>query len=248
MFTGGMNKLSKTDQQQILNIKKLEKKFKDEIVLRELDLSVNSGEISVIIGPNGSGKSVFLSCLNGILAYTGEITYGEGGSIINNRHDISSLIQEPIIDPELTGRQNLQFYQGLHPRGNDRWKQFVKDFNILEDLDKLVGNYSGGMRRKVELSIALSPDVPVYILDEPTNELDLNMVRRVHNILDEMRKNRKAVIMTSHSPLDMQIADRLIILNKGKVINDDTPANLLSNIPSVLRIRGILPNEGLLDK
>lgn len=133
----------------------------------------------------------------------------------------------------LTGRETIAFYARLHPKFTDAWREYVDRLD-LEDLDKHVETYSGGMKRKLELAITLSIDVPVVFLDEPTAGLDLSAIQTVHAILREQRAAGKTVVIASHLPMDAGLADRIAFLREGTIVATDTSEELLAALPPVI--------------
>ena len=225
----------------------VEKRFDDQPVLTGIDLEVRPGEIVLLMGPNGVGQSVFMSCLAGSTAPdAGEIELFDGLTPDRAGAEHSVMLQGTMTDPDLTGRENLEFYEDLHPRGTDEWEALAERLEIDADLDRLVREYSGGMERKVEIASALSADVPLYLLDEPTAELDLAMIQTLHDLLLARRDAGKAFLVTSHTPLDARIADRIAFVRDGRVVADGEPEVLLDELPPVARVRGGVPDESRL--
>ncbi|WP_175507214.1 ATP-binding cassette domain-containing protein [Halostagnicola kamekurae] len=170
----------------------LGKSFSGDAVFDKLDLTVDSGEVVVLLGPNGTGKSVLASCLAGGLSPsegTVEVSGDEPATIPGTT---SFLLQDALCLNRLTGRENITFYDQPNPSFTDRWRTLVETFGIDDQLDDRADQYSGGMRRKLELAISLSVETPLYILDEPTAALDLTMVREVHHQLSKLRDRGKA--------------------------------------------------------
>lgn len=99
------------------------------------------------------------------------------------------------------------------------------------------------MVRKLEVAITLSADVPLYMFDEPTAEMDLAMRRELHDIFLEHQSAEKTLLVTSHAPIDTQIADRIAFLKDGQIVADGQPSELLGELPRVLRMRGAVPPE-----
>jgi len=229
----------------VLEASAVELTIGDQRVLEGVDLQIESGEIVVLMGPNGAGKSVFLSCCAGTLrADGGEIEFFDRYAPRAARGLFSVAIQGDTADPELTGAENCRFFEQLHPAGTDEWQTLAERFELTEDMDRTVGAYSGGMARKVELASALSADVPLFLLDEPAAALDLSMLRVLHDELLRRRDEEGAsVLLTSHTPLDAQIADRLVFLRNGRVYADGPPEGLLDELPPVLRVRGAVPDD-----
>ncbi|GAB3688481.1 ABC transporter ATP-binding protein [Salinarchaeum chitinilyticum] len=216
----------------------------DQRVLDGVDLRIDDGEIVVLMGPNGAGKSMFLSACAGALAHDdGSIEYFDAYEPRAARGLFSVAIQGDVADPDLTGAENCEFFTQLHPAGTDDWRRLADRLELSADLDRTVADYSGGMARKVELASALSADVPCFLLDEPAAALDLSMLRVLHDELLSRRDDGASILLTSHTPLDAQIADRLVFLRDGRVFADGAPDALLDGLPPVLRVRGAVPDD-----
>jgi ABC-2 type transport system ATP-binding protein len=223
------------------------KRFGDDGVLHGTDLVVENSEILVLMGENGVGKSVLLSCLagserpsDGSVEVLGEPATGANGTT-------SLLLQDAMGIDDLTGRENIAFYARLHPRFTDRWREYTERLAIHEQLDKLVKHYSGGMTRKLELAIALSIDVPVYLFDEPTAGLDLSVIQTVHTIIREQQTEGKTFVLASHLPMDADIADRIAFLRAGEIVATGAPEELLSSLPPMVRVSGTRTAHTLTD-
>lgn len=211
----------------------------DDQILQAASLAVEENEILVLMGPNGVGKTVFLSCLAGSEPPSAGAVEVLGKPITGGRADVSFLLQEAMAVDALTGRENISFYAGLHPRFTDRWQGYIERFEIADDLDKLVKHYSGGMQRKLELAICLSIDAPVYLLDEPTTGLDLSVIQAVHRTIRELRAEGATVVLSSHLPVDTELADRIAFLRDGAIIVEDSPTELMTSLPSVVQATGV---------
>ncbi|MXV62257.1 ATP-binding cassette domain-containing protein [Natronorubrum sp. JWXQ-INN-674] len=231
-------------QKTVLDARDVAKGFGDGAVLEGIDLRVAEGELLTLMGPNGVGKSVLLSCLAGSTdPDAGTIELFDGLSPTEARSETSVALQGETIDPDLTGRENLQFYGDLHPRATDDWREIADRLELTDDLDRPAREYSGGMARKLELTIALTVDAKLYLLDEPTAELDLAMIQTVHDLLLEYSGDGKTILMTSHAPLDAQIADRIAFVQQGRVVATDRPSALLEDLPPTVRVRGGMAPE-----
>lgn len=212
----------------------LEKSFGEEDVLHGVDLSVEFGELLAVMGPNGVGKSVLFSCLAGSQHPSGG-TVSVLGSDPTERSDTTSfLLQDALCSKRLTGRENLRFYEQLHPNVTGEWREYVDALGLEDDLDKRVEDYSGGMTRKLELAIALSIDVPIYLLDEPTAALDLSMIQVVHGLLREKQEAGRTIVISSHLPMDADLADRIAFVADGRVVATGTPEALFDAVPPVV--------------
>lgn len=215
------------------------KAFGGEPVLDGVDLEVPAGEITLVMGPNGEGKTVLLCCLAGGLPPTGGRIRVLGRPVEEAAALVSLLVQDSVGLPALTGAENAEFYADLHPAATGRWRR------LLERLDQpaeptILKHCSGGMRRKVELAIALDPAVPVFLLDEPTAALDLGALHVLHRVLRGRRNRGRTVVLTSHSPLDARLADYLVFIRGGRVAATGRPRALLEALPPVVRLRGAI--------
>jgi ABC-2 type transport system ATP-binding protein len=215
------------------------KEFGDEGVVRGADLTVERGEILLLMGPNGVGKTVLLSCL------AGSATPTEGAAEVLGRpvgadggDSLVFGLQNSLAVDTLTGRENVAFYSRLHHRFTDRWEDYVGRLGLADDLDKRVGDYSEGMKRKLELALTMSVDVPVYLLDEPTAGVDLTNVRRFHDIILERHDEETTMLVSSHRPLDVELADRVAFMPDGTITTVGTPEELLAAVPPVVRVTG----------
>ncbi|MFC6951307.1 ABC transporter ATP-binding protein [Halorubellus litoreus] len=215
------------------------KTFGDAVVLDDADLRVPANDVTLLMGPNGAGKTILLSCLCGALSPDDGDVEVLGRSPTEARTDLSFMIQGGLALPDLTGRENLEFYAGLHPRATDEWRDIVDWLDLDRDaLDKPVRDYSGGMTRKLELAATLSVDVPLYLLDEPSAELDMTTIDRLHSYLRDLVDDGKTVVFTSHEPMDADIASHVAFVQHGERVAAGDPDALLADVPRVLRVDG----------
>ncbi|MFA9425394.1 ATP-binding cassette domain-containing protein [Natronorubrum sp. A-ect3] len=218
----------------VVTAREVRKTFDDEGVLESVDLTVEENEILLLMGPNGVGKSVLLSCLAGSTRPTaGSVdVFGEPATA---RADTTSfLLQDALCHEKLTGRENIDFYRQLHPAFTDNWQRLVDRFGIDGDLEKPVEDYSGGMTRKLELAIAASIDVPIYLYDEPTAALDLTTIQAVHELFREQQAAEKTLVVASHRPMDADVANRIAFLAEDGIVATGRPDDLLASLPPIL--------------
>lgn len=218
----------------VLVAEDVSKSFGADAVFEGIDLTVDAGEIVVLMGPNGTGKSVLVSCLTGGLVPSEGSVEIVGDPPAARPGTTSFLLQDALCLDRLTGRENVAFYDRLNPSFTDEWRTLVEEFGIDDQLDDRVDHYSGGMRRKLELAIALSIEAPLYVLDEPTAALDLTMVNEVHHRLSALRDRGKAVLVTTHLPMDADVADRIVFFTDEGVAATGTPEAIRSSVPPVV--------------
>jgi ABC-2 type transport system ATP-binding protein len=215
------------------------KRFGADGVVRGADLAVEEGEVLLLMGPNGVGKTVLLSCLAGSQEPTEGTVEVLGRPVEEDGGDsLTFLLQDSMAVETLSGRENVGFYSRLHHQFTDRWHEYVDRLGLTEDLDKRVEHYSEGMKRKLELALTMSVDVPVYLLDEPTAGVDLTNIQRFHDIILEEHEAGKTVVVSSHRPLDANIADRVAFMPDGEVSTVGDPDELMAAVPPVVRVTG----------
>lgn len=206
-------------------------------VIDDISLSINEGEFICIIGKNGSGKSTFVKCLNAlILPSSGDVTiYGmntkDESNLINIRRNIGMAFQNPdnqivasIVEEDVAfGMENLGF------ESEEMDKRIDESLNILGIKDSRysqTNKLSGGQKQKVSLAGILCLKSKILVLDEPTSMIDKNGRIDLLNKVYELNKNEKiTVILISHYIEEIKYADRVLVMNNGKIINDDTPKN-----------------------
>ena len=234
MTTQPPTETTDTSAEPVVEVHDLAKDFGTSApVFDGINLELTAGETTILMGPNGSGKTILLSCLAGGLDPTaGRISvFGEEPATVQSQ--IVFLLQDGLGIDDLSGRENAQFYTRLHPAATEKWRP-IADRLELDALDRRVGDYSGGMRRKLELALTLSVDVPLYLLDEPTAELDPTAVEQFHAMLEELAAVDRTVVMTSHLPRDLRAADRLVFFASSGIVAAGRPDTLRDAVPPVV--------------
>jgi len=228
-----------TDDAPAVRASGVEKAFGSDGVLDGVDLTVRENEILVLLGPNGVGKTVLLECLAGSAIPTAGSVEVFGEAVRENGGEsLSFLLQDTMAVETLTGAENVAFYERMHPAFTDRHRTYIEDLGLTADLDKVVENYSAGMARKLELALTMSVDAPLYLLDEPTAGVDLSMIQRFHDIILDRYADGGTFVVTSHRPLDAEIADRIAFMRDGDVTAVGPPRELMDAVPSVVRVTG----------
>jgi ABC-type multidrug transport system ATPase subunit len=222
-----------------VSVRGVRKDFGNGDVLAGVDLDVPDGEITLLMGPNGVGKTILLSCIaGGLHPDDGEVTVF-GASPGAAAESLSFMLQDAMLVDELTGRENVAFFRDLHPHSTDEVEAILETLDFeTEALEMEVGDYSGGMKRKLELAISLSVDVSLYLLDEPTAALDMTTVEQLHSLLADRREAGETILVSSHLPADAELADTIAVVTDDGVTAVDSPEALLAAVPPVVLAEG----------
>lgn len=209
------------------------KSFKDVHAVQGIDLVVKAGEFVAILGPNGAGKTTLVEMIEGIQTPDkGQINIA-GKSWETHRHELNKLLgislQETWLMEKLTCFETLRLFASFYGLPSARASEVLEMVNLSEKNKSYVKNLSGGQRQRLALGIALLNQPRLLLLDEPTTGLDPNARRDIWNILLQLRKvNNTALILTTHYMEEAQfLCDRIVIIDKGKIIAEGTLDSLL---------------------
>ena len=210
--------------------------------VESVNLAISSGEIYGFLGPNGAGKSSVVRMLTTLLLPTSGSAMVAGHDVVSEptavRLKIGAALQEAALDEKQTGRELLELQSRLYGLGgpviNQRIELLAGLLNIEESLDRLTGTYSGGMKRKLDLAIAMIHEPQILFLDEPTTGLD--PISRVE-LWDEARQVNEekgvTIFMTTQYLEEADyLAGRVGIINQGRIVAEGTPAELKRSVGS----------------
>lgn len=216
----------------IIEVKNLFKKFGEFTAVRDVSFSVSKGEIFAFLGPNGAGKSTTIKMLTTLLSPTSGSLFLDGRSVIadpkNVRKSFGIVFQDPSLDEELTAHENMEIHGVLyHVKKKDRRERIPKllEFVDLWDRrDSLVKEFSGGMRRRLEIARGLLHHPKVLFLDEPTLGLDPQTRNHMWEYLKKLNKEEGiTVFFTTHYMEEAErIANRIAIIDHGKIVEMGT--------------------------
>lgn len=211
----------------MLEIKGLKKSFKAKEVLKNLNLSINEGEIVCLLGNNGAGKTTLINCILRMIQADAGSIFLEGRDISTYKNEeyfskVNALLESSVnVYDYLTGWQNIEYFSGLLKldSGNEKIKTYISLFELEEAIYEDVGTYSRGMRQKLALLIALMSSPKLLLLDEPTLGLDIQSKLSVIQTLNTIIKTEKiAVLLTSHQmDVVQKLQSRILILKDGVV-------------------------------
>lgn len=223
-------------------VKSLRKSFKDTEVLNGVDFEVKRGEIFALLGSNGAGKTTIVRILTTLLKQDGGTATVNGFDVAskpeNVRHAISLTGQFAAVDEILTGRENLIMIAKLRHIPNPRHiaDDLLNRFGLNDAADRKVSTYSGGMRRRLDIAMSLIGKPQLIFLDEPTTGLDPEARIEAWKIVKELANGGTTVFLTTQY-LDEaeQLADRIAILHKGRIIANGTLEELKQLFPPAKR-------------
>lgn len=205
-----------------LEIKNLSKKFKDVYVLKDINLTFESGKIYGFTGRNGSGKSVLLKIICGFYTPTsGEVLLDNYNYILNNDFPKSTrcLIEKPNFLPDLTGYENLKLLASIENKiGDKEILDTIEKLNLKEEINKKYSKYSLGTKQKLGIAQVLMENPELIVLDEPLNGIENETAKEVRKILNEEKKKDKIIIVASHIKEDIDtLADVVYNIDNGIV-------------------------------
>jgi ABC-2 type transport system ATP-binding protein len=231
----------------------LRKSFGDKVVLDGIDLDVPTGSIFSLLGPNGAGKTTAVNVLTTLMTADGGTVRIAGHDVTTETRAVRGLIgvtgQFAAVDELLTGRENLELMADLRRvRPSERVVTgLLERFDLAEAAGKLASTYSGGMRRKLDLAMTLVGNPRIIFLDEPTTGLDPRSRRTMWDIVRDLVAGGVTIFLTTQY-LDEadQLADRIAVLDQGRVVAEGTAAELKRRVRgSHVRLR--FPDRAALD-
>ncbi len=217
---------------RLIEIEKLSKSFGEQKVLDKIDFKLESGEIVGLIGPSGSGKSTLIKTMLGMeKADEGEALVLDykmpKREILSN---IGYMAQSDALYEMLTGYENLDFFGKMKGVPSDKLKKEIEYIaeivDLTNDLKKLVSKYSGGMKRRLSLAIALIGSPELLILDEPTVGIDPSLRKNIWKELFKQRDSGVGILVTTHVMDEAELTDKVGLLLNGDIIDFDTPQQL----------------------
>jgi ABC-2 type transport system ATP-binding protein len=229
-------------------LEKVTKQYGENCVLDGVDLRIAKGEFYALMGPNGSGKTTLISIIASVKSPdSGNIEiYGKKPE--KAKELIGYVPQENFSSPLLTGKENLMYFAGLLGYPNSKAKKIVDELlnkiGLVDDANKRVSDYSGGMRKRLEIATALFPDIKILILDEPTTGLDPSARRKFLGLLQDLRNEKTTILLVTHIGADADLASRVGLMDKGKIMAEDRPERLKksSGLENVVNIETSIKN------
>lgn len=217
----------------MIKAENLVKRYGSNYALSDVSFEIGEGEVVGLLGPNGAGKSTAMNILTGYLSSTSGAAYVNGINILDDpieaKKYIGFLPEQPPVYPEMTVMEYLNFVYDLKGTKLDRTehlKEIISVVKLADVKDRLIRNLSKGYKQRVGIAQALIGDPKVIIFDEPTVGLDPKQILEVRNLIRTLGK-RHTVILSTHILAEVQaVCERVIIINKGKIIADERTEEL----------------------
>lgn len=230
----------------MIEVKNLTKKYGSKKVLDDVSFTVENGEVLGFLGPNGAGKSTTLNIITGYISSTeGSVTI-DGIDIMDDaigyKKKIGYLPEIPPLYTDMKVWEYLDFVCDLKKADKQSIERILEEVKITDVKDYLIRNLSKGYRQRVGIAQALIGDPDILILDEPTVGLDPMQIIDIRNVISDLGK-KKTLIISSHILSEISaVCSRVLIINKGRIIAEDTPENLASQLSGqnkfILRAEG----------
>jgi ABC-2 type transport system ATP-binding protein len=234
----------------------LSKRFGDFQAVAGITLTVKPGEVLALLGPNGAGKTTTVRMLTSILKPSGGWAKVAGYDVVTApagvRASVGVLTENHGLYLRMRAEEYLEFFGKLYgltaQTSRQRGTQLLERFGMADAMGKRLGEYSKGMRQKLALIRCMLHDPPVLLLDEPTSAMDPQSAKLVRDAIADLRCEQRAIILCTHNLNEAeQLADRIAVIRRGRIIAQDSPAQLKRNWlgPTVMELRTAAPVDGI---
>ena len=208
-----------------ITIENVSKEYKNEYVLRNITLTLQSGKVYGLYGKNGSGKTMLMRMIGGLIRpTTGRICIDgkELGKNISFPNSVGALIENPEFIESFSGYNNLKMLADIKRIiGKKEIEEVLKHVNLYDQKNKKVRKYSLGMKKKLGIAAAIMENPELVLLDEPMNALDKNSMECVRKIINHLKAQNKLIIIASHDLNDLNnISDEIIKLELGEIVEE----------------------------
>ncbi|ARU48828.1 amino acid ABC transporter ATP-binding protein [Sulfurospirillum diekertiae] len=230
------------DRKEIIEIKNLNKWYGDFHVLKDINLTINKGEIIVVCGPSGSGKSTLIRCINYLEQFQEGSILVDGIELVNDvkkikaiREEVAMVFQHFNLFPHLTILDNLTLaplWVRKMPRkeAEAMAMKYLERVGIANQAHKFPNQLSGGQQQRVAIARSLCKNPKIMLFDEPTSALDPEMVAEVLDVMIELAREDKTMVCVTHEMgFAKKVADRIIFMDAGQIVEENTPEEFFQN-------------------
>ena len=246
--------MMKDNSQPLIVVKDVKKYYKGEVIkaLDGINLTINEGEVVVIIGPSGSGKSTMLRCLNlleipteGEIIFEGENLLGKKTNIDKHRQKMGMVFQHFNLFPHMTVMKNMTIAPTKLKIKNKeeaeaKAKELLEVVNLADRAEAYPKQLSGGQKQRIAIARALCMDPEVMLFDEPTSALDPEMVGEVLSVMKDLaRRGMTMAVVTHEMAFAREVATRVIFMDAGRIIEEGTPEEIFEH-PKNQRLKEFL--------
>ena len=236
----------------VLEVENLTKRYGEVRAVRGISFRVAEGEVFGLLGPNGAGKTSTIEILEGLRE-------ADGGSVLvcgydpktqsdELKHEIGAALQATALPEKLRVIEALHLFAGFYKRRRNP-EELLKRFGLVEKRTSFYGQLSGGQKQRLALAIALINDPKVVFLDEPTAGLDPQVRREIYDVIEELRRDKKTIVLTTHYIEEAErLCDRVAIVDHGQIIAQGTPRELKQTSADKTRIEVRLAREASEEK
>ncbi|MGI8651109.1 MAG: amino acid ABC transporter ATP-binding protein [Rubrobacter sp.] len=226
----------------VIEFQNICKSFGDFEVLKDIDFSVEEGEVVVVIGPSGSGKSTLLRCINALEEITTGTLIVDGIRVHDKKTDLNTLrseigfvFQQFNLYPHMTIAQNIKLAPSRVKKvssseANERCERLLARVGIPEQANKYPESLSGGQQQRVAIARGLAMEPRIMLFDEPTSALDPEMIGEVLDVMADLAKGGMTMVCVTHEMgFARRVADRVVFMDEGKIVEVGTPEHFFEN-------------------
>ena len=218
----------------VLQVENLTKRYGDVHAVRGISFEVAEGEVFGLLGPNGAGKTSTIEILEGLrdadggrVSVCGFDPKTQSGEL---KREIGAALQSTALPEKLKVIEALDLFAGFYQRRRNK-EDLLKRFGLVEKRTAFYGQLSGGQKQRLAMAIALINDPKVVFLDEPTAGLDPQVRREIYDVIEELRRDKKTIVLTTHYIEEAEdMADRIGVINKGEIILVEEKAELMRKL------------------
>lgn len=228
--------------ENIIELKNVEKHYGEFHALKNINFSVKKGEIVVVCGPSGSGKSTMIRCINrleeitsGELSVSGVDLYGKGVNVNKVRENVGMVFQHFNLFPHKTILENItigpiKVKKQSKKEAEQKAMELLERVKIPHQAGKHPGELSGGQQQRVAIARTLAMEPEVILFDEPTSALDPEMIGEVLDVMKDLAKEDFTIVCVTHEMgFAKEVADRIVFMDKGEIIEEDSPEDFFNN-------------------